>query len=331
MKSQKISHIAALSGKSKATISRVLNNCPGVDNSIREEVMQVVCAHPDITAAPESPSDLCIILPDNPKFFWHDALEVASRTQIPKQVWVYSHMQKNTILHSYMDRLEASNASALIFAGTPDARLCERLEQFASGNHLLIQLCEYTPIRNSFYVGSEFYRDGFRLGRQLLSRQKDAIRHIAILERKDVVSCRERNRGFVDAFQDCGIRISYLEEPQKGSLYPAQLARMIAGCEMPVTHLFCASGCTVQACDALRKIKNHRIGYVGFECPPGTRKYRENGTVCALAVQNISKQTEKAISFAEAYLQTRTAPDRKYTYIPSRLLPVLQTPATEHN
>ncbi len=331
MKSQKISRIAELSGKSKATVSRVLNNCPGVDNSIREEVMQVVCAHPDITSAPEAPSDLCIILPDNPKFFWHDALETASHAEISKQIWVYSHMQQSTVLHSYMDRLESSNASALIFVGTPDTQLRERLEHFASGNHLLIQLCEYTPIRNSFYVGSEFYRDGFELGRKLLAKEQGAIRHIAILERKDVVSCRERNRGFADAIRDCSAEISYLEEPPKGPLYPSQLARIIAGCQTPVTHLFCASGSTIQACDALRKIKDHRIGYIGFECPPGTQKYRENGTVCALAVQNISKQMEQAISFAKTYLQTRTAPSQKYTYIPSRILPALQTVGTGHN
>ena len=69
MKKRDLSDLAQKTNVSKATISRALNHCPGVDHETRRRVLEA--------AGPLSPSssedDMVMILPDTPRYFWNPA------------------------------------------------------------------------------------------------------------------------------------------------------------------------------------------------------------------------------------------------------------------
>ncbi len=319
MKSKNVTQIAKKIGRSKATVSRVMNNCPGVDSAVREEILEILRAESEQAPVGDA-VDLNIILPDNPKFFWQNAMKTVSDypSECSKRVHSYSYNYRGRVLKSYLDQIEQVGARAMIFSGFPDDELRERMERF-SDQHLLIQLCDYTRIKNSFFVGSDFYGDGKHLGELLLEQERGNDCHIAVLQRQNSYSGMQRVKGFLDAVSG-NARITLIDEPTEVSLYSSYLAREIDKLPTLVTHIFSPSGLTVQTCDAIRKLKGRHIGCIGFENPPRAKEYLENGTIRALAVQDVSAQIRCAMELAERYLKTGVCPDEKFTFIPCDFL-----------
>lgn len=321
MKKKSLEQLARQSGVSKSTVSRVLNNCPGVDGELREAV--IAAAREDYAAAAggESPADVCVILPDNPKFFWGQARDALRDTAhgLDVRVYVYSSLSKNEVLCDYFERIERSNVKAIVFAGYAEGEARLRLERLAS-TRLLICLCEYDHILNSFFVGANAYDDGAQLGRSLLRLlDTSGKRTVAIVGKQSSYNCRLRELGFTDTVRD-RVGMLRIEPPAEMRLWSSYLARALSEVADRIDFVFCSDGMTVPCCEGIRKLKLKRpIPYFGFEDPPTAAPYWDCGAVGALMVQMPGAQISYALSLCRIYLKEHTYPSQKMLYVPSKL------------
>lgn len=317
-----LSDIAEHSGKSVSTVSKVLRSCPGVTEETRDAVMRsvhILSGHE--VRESESKCDISVILPDRPGYFWQKA---RGKLQVPSArvgLKIYSRIARegcaNTV-ERYVTEAEEEGARAVILAARADTRLMKILSRIAK-NRLLIQLCEYADVPNTFFVGSDGYADGWRLAEKICPRC-DRIPRIGIPLGDGSYLTERRIRGFTDALRGKA-EIFQVENPDSGTLYSARLARSIDALGVPLDYLFCFDGVTADACEALYKLRgkmNTRL--IGFEYPKTAEKYMADGRIVALAVQDPAAQMSAALDLADRYLTTRTCPNRKFTYLPSEIV-----------
>lgn len=319
MKQQNLARISKASGKSVSTVSKVLRGCGGVDSETREAVF---CAAAGIALAPYEPrqTDVYAVLPDNPKFFWHRAYDALRQEPMPITLKIFSSIGKNEneyLLTQYIEEAILANARVLILSAKLSESMRERLATLAK-QMLIIQLCEYTPIPNTFFVGADGERDGWVLG-MTIPATEDAVT-IGILTGAVSRAGEQRIAGFLAAVPSAA-RIFFLEKPTDIALYASHLARAVDALGVPLDYLFCFDGITTAACDALYKLRNKmNTRLLGFEYPPTAEKHMEAGRIAALAVQSPEEQMRTALALADRYLRRRVYPDRKYYYLPSQII-----------
>ncbi len=319
MKKQNMTEISQKSGRSLSTVSKVLRNCPGVDPETRAAVRSAM----EGDSATElirrgKKGQICVILPDNPKYFWHRALSVIKEKDGGIVTKIYSSInreEKDREVSLCVREAVEAGASAVILAACPEGTLRDELARLA-GEMLIVQLCEYTPIPNTFYVGSDPYRDGAALARAVTA--KEGCRPcVGVIRRSEISSCERRTQGFLDTLGDRA-RILHIDQPELSTLYASHLARAIDCVGERLDYLFCCSGMTDRVCDALYKLKGRMSArYVGFEYPPAAQKHWDAGRIAALAEQKIEEQLETALGLARIYVNEQRFPDKKFTYLPS--------------
>ena len=311
MDSDKLKAIAKQSGTTIATARRVLGHCSGIAVETREAVLRAQCELNQPTV--HSERLLHLILPDNPKFFWHKALSVVNGYFFdpPLKLSFYPSLQQHSQLAAYLEPLENKEGRVLILAADLDDACLEKIARIAE-HSLVIQLCHHTPLPNTVYVGADAYADGVRLG-EYAARHR--FTHVAALRRPQSHTITERCRGFIDGF---GAPVITVDEPEEGPLYASMLARTLA----PLGDLdlvFSAGGRTAETCRALYKLRSG-IRCLGFELSPQLQKMTEKSAVLALMNQDIAAQTRTALELAIAYLRDGTRPTTEYRTIPSKLI-----------
>jgi DNA-binding LacI/PurR family transcriptional regulator len=320
MKQQKLSEISRASGKSVSTVSKVLRGCGGVDAETRTHIL---CTAADMrgSAGELTGNDIFVILPDNPKYFWKKACGAIRQSEIPvtlRLIAAISREQGEALLAHYISEAEASGARALILAAHLSDRLKQRLELLAQ-RMLVIQLCEYEPISNTFFVGSNGVQDGRALA-SCISTDPTRPLNVGVLRGAVSHTGVARTEGFLQGLP-AEVRLFYVEKPSTAELYASHLARAIDALGVPLDYLFCFDGLTTPACDALYKLRNQmQTRLIGFEYPPTAEKHVAAGRIAALAVQAPDEQTRLALSMAERYVRHRCFPDEKYCYVPSVIL-----------
>ena len=315
MESDKLKAIAAHSGTSVSTVRRVLGHCAGIAPATREAVIGAQCAlnHP----AARTNRRLHFMLPDNPKFFWHRALDVLNAHPFdpPVKLSFYPSLQQHGTLKTYLEPLLAEQNAVLILAADPDAEEQALLERIAQ-HSFVIGLCQFAPVAGAVYVGADAYADGYALG-QLAAQQLGSPR-TAVLENNRSHSLRESCRGFIDGL---GSPVTVLPEPSEGPLYASMVARTLA----PLGEwdlVFCPGGRTAELCRGVYKLRQN-TRFIGYELSPQLRKMPENTAALALLQQNIAEQTRTALALAVAYLADGTRPSQAAYHIPSRILTTL--------
>lgn len=311
MDSDKLRAIAEQSGTTVATARRVLSHCSGIAAETREAVIRAQCAlnHP-ISLGERR---LHLILPDNPKFFWHKVLHVLNGYYFdpPVKLSFYPSLQQNDPLASYLEPLKTADGNVLILAADLNRVQQEAVTRIAERS-LVIQLCHHTPLPNTVYVGSDAYADGYALG---ALAAKHGYKKVVTLRRRGSHTIDERCRGFTDGF---GAPVTEIDEPEENPLYPSLVARAIAPLD-GVDLVFSAGGRTAETCRALHKLHSD-LRCVGFELSPQLRKMPENTAVLALMDQDIASQTRRALELATAFLCDGTHPTSGSYTVPSRLL-----------
>lgn len=321
MNKQRVAEISYKSGKSASTVSKVLRNCPGVDPETRAAVRSALGtdeASGLIRSRDREGARICVILPDNPKYFWHRALSVLDWRKERVITKIYSDLRREESDREVaicLDEAIAEKVSAIILAARPGQALQERLACMAK-DMLILQLCEYTPVVNSFYVGSDPYGDGVALAAAV--KEKETGRPVVgVIRREGDCSYEPRTQGFLDAL---GGRadVFFVDQPEYTSLYASHLARAIDGLGVRLDYLFCCSGLTAGTCDAIYKLKGKmKTQYIGFELPPVAKKHWDGGRIAALAVQKPEEQLRVALALAEHYVREHRFPDEKMHYLPS--------------
>ena len=311
MDSDKLKAIAEQSGTTVATARRVLNHCSGIAAETRDAVIRAQCALNHPIALGER--RLHLILPDNPKFFWHKALHVLNGYYFdpPVKLSFYPSLPQSTQLTAYLEPLRDVDGNVLILAADLDHAQQETVARIAE-HSLVIQLCHHTPLPNTVYVGSDAYADGYVLGESVVGH---GCKKAVMLRRRGSHTIRERCRGFADGF---GSSVIEIDEPEDNALYPSLVARAIAPLD-GVDLVFSAGGRTAETCRALYKLRSG-LRCLGFELSPQLQKMTEKSAVLALMNQDIAAQTRTALELAIAYLRDGTRPTTEYCTIPSKLI-----------
>lgn len=319
MKQQYLGDISRESGKSVSTVSKVLRGCGGVDPDTRETILCTV-ARMNLPSYEPKMSDIYAILPDNPKFFWHQAYEAIKQSTLPIQLKIFSALRGDNgyLISQYVEEAVAAGARVLIISAHINETLQARLAELAC-SMLVIQFCEYTPISNTFFVGS----NGFETGKALadsLQVEGDRPLNIGVLRMRLSQGSEQRLDGFLNALPS-SVRLFSVERPSNPELYASQLARAIDALGVPLDYLFCFDGMTTAACEAIYKLRaKMQTRLLGFEYPPMAQKHMEAGRIAALAVQNPDEQMRTALSLAEEYLRKRIYPDHKMNYVGTEIL-----------
>lgn len=319
MKQQGLGDISRESGKSKATVSKVLRGCGGVDAETREAILCVAARMNSVPYEPK-PSDIYAILPDNPKFFWHKAYDALKQSGLPIQLKLFSALADDNgyLISQYVEEAVAAGAKVLILSARIPEKLAQRISELAT-SMLILQFCEYTPISNTFFVGSDAERDGRSLAACVPS-DTDRPLSIGVLRAPRAGESLQRIESFLSALPATA-RVFSVERPMGGELYASHLARAIDALGEPLDYLFCYDGMTAAEGDALYKLRGRmQTRLLGFEYPTAAKKHMDAGRIAALAVQRPDEQMRLALSLAQTYLRERTYPKQKMNYVTSEIL-----------
>ncbi len=322
MKKQNLAEIAQASGKSLSTVSKVLRGCGGVSTETRNAVLNEVDGLELISPSQESLNHaISVILPDNPKYFWHQAYDALKASDIQANLKLFSAIrtqQDEEIVERYIEEEVLSGCRALILSSFLNERLCQRLAELAR-HMLIIQLCEYYPISNSFFVGSDGEKDGMRLA-AMLPKETNRPLNIGILMKKASNTGEKRWEGIRKTLPE-NAHVFFIQSPEFSKLYSSHLARSIDALNIPLDYLFCLDGITALACEALYKLKSHMdTKLLGFEYPPTAKKYMESGLISSLVLQKPKEQMRTALSLAGQYARFGCYPETKFTFLPSELI-----------
>lgn len=320
MKNHDLDVLSKAAGTSRATVSKVLNHCDGVGDGLREKVIKA--AHAFQLSENPADTDLYVILPDNPKYFWGEARAGVrqSGVSVRYKMNLYSELPGNsTVVEDYLNQAKQLNAKMIVIAAA-EPSLFPLLRAAAKETPILF-LSEYVDIENTFYVGSDAFRDGFTLGKAYLD-EFIKYSHIICLTKDDNINCSKRAEGFKKAIEGRGeLTFQKLQLPPFTKSLPAQLARMLKKTisDEKSTCVFCTDGITSQISLAVSKA-GFRCACIGFENPDDYRACERGGKVAAYIRQNVSLQAATAMQLAEKYVNTGFFPDQKSTYINSDLV-----------
>ena len=312
-----ISEISKECGKSRSTVSKVLRGCPGVTEETRRAVLRAA-DRVDRTRGGDSVREICAILPDNPKYFWKPAQDALAAYENRVSLKVYSSIgngSDSAVVARYVRESVDAGARALILASRPDEALRAVLSEYAD-RVLILQMCEYVDVPNTFFVGSDGYCDGMRLG-ALVKPVGDRPVRIGVPEGDGSYLSNQRIAGFL-AGLPLETEVYRVKDPESRELYSACLARAIHQVGAPLDSLFCCDGVTASACEALYKLRGAmKARLLGFEYPKAAEKYLHGGWIAALLVQDPAEQMRAAIALAERYTESGMFPDRKFHYLQS--------------
>ncbi len=309
MEPDKLKEIAIHSGTSVSTVRRVLNHCSGVAAETRTAVINAQCSLQHAQAV--GGKNLYFILPDNPKFFWHQALTVLNGYLFdpPVKLSFYPSLQQHELLKTYLEPLLSEKNAVLILAADLNEEESELVRRIAE-RHPVIQLCRHTPIEGTAYVGADPYKDGFMLGEY--ARQTPVEQ--AVIFQPQGYNASETCRGFAEGY---GRFVTMLPEPNEGNLYSSLAARSLAA--LPnVGLVFSPSGRTAELCRAIHKLRRP-IHCYGCEVSSQLKAMPESHSVRGLLQQNFAEQTRTALELAKSYLQSGTPPT-EHVIIPSKIV-----------
>lgn len=310
MEHDKLKAIAHHSGTSVSTVRRVLYHCSGVAAETRQAVINAQCALQH--SLESSGRRLYFILPDNPKFFWHQALNVLNGYLFdpPVKLSFYPSLQQHALLKTYLEPLLAEDNAVLILAADLNQEESELVSCIAE-RCPVIQLCRYTPLAGTTYVGADAYKDGLALGEYA---RKTAVAQAVILKPQGY-NAGETCRGFAEGY---GHPVTVIPEPEEGNLYPSMVARALDE-HKNAELVFSPSGRTAELCRAIHKLRRPLHCY-GCEVSAQLKSMPESHTVRALLQQNLAEQTRTALELARAYLQNGTPPEKSAVIVPSKIV-----------
>lgn len=306
MKKSQMSRIADRVGTSPATVSRAINHCPGVGTELREQIL-AMAAEEGIIGKVDSDTDVYVILPDIPVYFWGSLREcLASHLAthgITAKYNVYSRLGDRDTVERYLNEAAATEAAVVLIAAKYEG-LDERLARMTA-ERAVFSVAEYTEAPNVCFIGSDREADGRLMAERVLADHPD-LAHI-LLVGNDLA----RTAGFMRA---AGGRVLHTLTPNREAS-AAELARDLDRLQTrtPMDAIIGLDGNMPRLCSAMTKCKLE-IPFYGFEQGSTDDRYADPiGLVC----QDLDGIARAAALATAHYVRKREWPDTKYTFIPS--------------
>ncbi len=302
---------------SKTTISKALNNCPGISPLTKHIITQTASSYgysPNLKAG-----KISVILPSIPDHFWgkmrRSISAYSQEANIKCNYYIYPNLLDNVGAMHCINQALNNDTSVLILAVPNSPEIRKKLE--ASANNILIILIEeFIDIKNVFYVGENSFRQGYSLAKTYISAYPDS-NHFTILHATDFHTENQRIEGFISAIKECGKHsITHIQINSETKAKSANIARQLADLKNLPDCIFCPSGNIVYASGAVKKL-NRKIHCIGFDMHTEKDK---NNNITHLLIQDTDNQVKKACECAKNFLHLSMFPDCKNIYIDGVLL-----------
>ena len=176
MKNDTVTALAASMGVSKATVSRALNHCGGVDSETRERILAAIGE----TTVPECA--IYSLLPDTPGFFWQEmrrGLGDHEDMRHPMKCSVYTRLRDDYSVLAYLR--ESVRARVLLVAASVTPAIREALTALLPGRLVLLLSEDDGILTNGFYLGSDAEADGYAMGEVYVRRLRDHVPYLLTL------------------------------------------------------------------------------------------------------------------------------------------------------
>ena len=327
MKDIKIESIANKLNVSISTVSKAIRHCGGVDSETRQRIL---AESRQIHVIPHSDCAIYTILPDVPQYFWkelrsgiHDGVQWDIA---PIKSNIYTRLRDEDTVLEYLNEAEKLNACVIILAANITPAIHQKLESLTEGR-LIILLSEYHELTNSFYIGSDAFRDGYFMGKQFLSHYTD--RKLVVISLENHNNAKRRVSGFYHAMEETHPQLLeqalYIELENKIfkdlKLLPSKLAPLLATAAKDSEQLCMYSPIGIpQLPLALIKAKlTEKAVCLCHDCYT-ENPYKKKTMDMSFAItcnQDVYRQGAAAIKTATDYVRYWLYPEQKKTFVPS--------------
>lgn len=306
---------------SKATVSRALNNCYGIDFATKEKIVELALKY---GYRRYKSAQAGIIMPHVPTTFWkmfsNKMGNHLENIGLDCRVFTYSGLfcEEDALL-CIKDAFD-SDVSILIVA-LPDTPKIEKALLEYSDKMLIISVNEILDVNNSFYVGDNHFKSGYELFSEYIKKYPNKNRALVILNEFKTKTQTKRLEGFIKALEEnSGILVKTVTIPYSKTIMPSFIARELKGIKNDeIDCIFSSEGTLISTCSAISKLGFENVDCIGFENMLENTKYIDMGIIKAVVEQNISSQIEVTTRLVNAYSNTLSYPDKKYTYTKNNL------------
>lgn len=314
-----LEQISKMTCTSKATVSRALNHCPGVDPCTRVRIQGAARAA-GYRMPKKLPAQAGLILPTLPVYFWDEMRRGVESVFIengqPCRTALYSSLYGTEELLSCIATVSADCPKILLIAAPTSERIQKRLAKMAE-QMVVFLIGEFLDIKNTFYFGQNACQDGYALARAYFEKRNNRNKILLIETTENRVST-SRTEGFLCYMEEQGFEpVGRINVRKSGRAFAAQLARELASVSQDFNCVYGSDGILSDLCLAIQKLKRtDTVTCIGFEAVP----QRYASLVSATVVQDVYAQGRAAASAAIEYLQKDVLPGTKMNYIASKII-----------
>lgn len=301
----KVDEIARLAGVSKATVDRVLNNRPGVQEHTRAHVTAIAATLADspVEFASHTKVRLDFVLPGGNNPFIADLArhlerQVTARQDVDLEIHRLTGIEPEEIAGKLFTLRSGCQGVGLIGLDSPAVREALR-QQIAAGVSVLTLVSDISHVGRISYVGIDNRASGrlagYLIGRFLpVSKGKIALVPGALAYRGH----EEREAGFRhvmdERFPDFEI-IAVREVRESADRAYAEVKSILAD-HPDLLAIYCIGAGHEGIARALEETKRSKsVVFVGHDLTDDTRRYLLNGTMDAVIDQNAGVEAREAI------------------------------------
>ncbi|MGL4654037.1 LacI family DNA-binding transcriptional regulator [Cetobacterium sp. ZOR0034] len=298
----KIDDIAKLAGYSKATVSKVINNYPGIPESTRQKILKVIKKYefePNIQArnlAGKKEKVIGIFIFDKGglgSYFFQYIIALIIEKAEEKDVKVLISLIKTEKQKVRIKQLidNGTVQGAIVIGATLNE---PELENIIQDEYKLV-IFDYKAESNSknvFFINSNNYEGGKLAAKYLLEKNLKTIYHFTGQENK--LPSVQRKEGFLDEIDGNGVICKVLKGEFQLDIAKNIFNQIIKNGEIP-EGIFCANdemaiGCLEALADNGINYKNIKL--IGFDNNQISSLYRPRITTIGC---NLDKMAEKAV------------------------------------
>lgn len=331
--------IAQLSGVSRGTVDRVLNNRGGVRQDTADRIRQIareVGYIPNEAAQMLSARrrgiklDYILINPKLACFFGdleqgilHEAAEMENAGC---QVRIrYVNAWETQAFLEQLDAAVAEGTDGVVIIGLNTPEIAEKLRQLtASGIPVVTANSDIPDSGRLAFVGSDAYRAGWMAAGLVHLFYREPVRLGVVLGFRSSTCHTERVRGLTDALAHYGLRLNilFMESNNDDEFDSYEIVRQQMTRHPDVNVLYLATGSgAFGACRALEKLpRDLRPCVIGFDVTAPTLEMLRRRVITAVISQDPSHQGTEPLRILYRYLALGELPAQTCQYTDCRIV-----------
>ncbi len=300
---------------SKTTISKAINNCPGIASRTKSIITDAASSYGYMPNRINN--RVSVVLPSVPDYFWGSMRKnidsYAKKSGLSYSCYIYPNVADTQSVLQCINQALSDKTSVLIMATGGSAEVKERIEA-VSDDILVILIEEFSDIKNSFFIGENSAAQGYRIMEEYIRTYPDSDNFV-ILHTTDFYTEQQRIDGAKAALDKYNKTIiGNVRFNSETKAKAAGIARELATLPVLPDCIFAPSGNIHCAADAVRKLKTEKnIHCIGFDMY--TRKDYDKEIFTHILLQDIDTQAKTACDCAKRFLNSSFFPDSKCIYI----------------